>query len=310
LCWSEDGSLLASAAADNVVRIWRTDDWIKIKELMNVHTNWVTSVKFLPRALEVDLLEQELHSRLLSASADRTLVVWGLGPQDWPMLKGRGHGSWINDVIVREDGIIATGSSDTKVRLWRLRKVRGSNTTADTGSDETKKANKTTRRKTPPDLVLDSLTELSPGSRVQGQLPVHLARRGQPRGGKCDADESVERARNGLRERGGILPARRGQADECGRGQGREFLSPGEDGGEAVRQWEGPKTGGTPGANLRVVVFAGRDDDRELRRGLLDPGVEVREQGGVAEARAPAGRQLEKDVVILIISSSHHTYND
>ena len=123
--WSEDCSLLASAAADNVVRIWRTDDWIKIKELMNVHTNWVTSVKFLPRSLEVDLLEQELHSRLLSASADRTLVVWGLGAQDWPMLKGIGHGSWINDVIVREDGIIATGSSDTKVRLWRLRKVHG-----------------------------------------------------------------------------------------------------------------------------------------------------------------------------------------
>ena len=153
VCWSEDGSLLASAAADNVVRIWRTDDWIKIKELMNVHTNWVTSVKFLPRALEVDLLEQELHSRLLSASADRTIVVWGLGSSDWPMLRGRGHGSWINDVIVREDGIIATGSSDTKVRLWRLRKVNSAN-------GETKENNKT-RRKAPPGLVLDSLTELS-----------------------------------------------------------------------------------------------------------------------------------------------------
>jgi len=124
--WSPDGKLLATAAADACIRIWRCSDWIKIKELQNGHDNWATVVRFLPAALEETILGRSPMTTILSGSADRSLVVWGVGTEDWPIIKKQGHGSWVNDMAVRDDGIIASGSSDTKVRLWRLRRARGS----------------------------------------------------------------------------------------------------------------------------------------------------------------------------------------
>jgi WD40 repeat protein len=123
--WSPCGTMLATASADSCVRVWRTSDWIKIKELQNVHSNWATVVRFLPSVLE-DILGRTRLSTLISGSADRSIVVWGLGLDDWPLLKQQGHGSWVNDLVIRDDGIVASGSSDTKVRLWKLRRARGS----------------------------------------------------------------------------------------------------------------------------------------------------------------------------------------
>tara|TARA_B100000795_G_C22786340_1_gene434803 strand:- start:1083 stop:2186 length:1104 start_codon:yes stop_codon:yes gene_type:complete len=123
--WSPCGTMLATASADSCIRIWRTDDWIKIKELQNGHSNWATTVSFLPSPLEKILGRKNL-STIISGSADRNIVVWGLALDDWPLITKEAHGSWVNDIVVREDGIIASGSSDTKVRLWKLRRARGS----------------------------------------------------------------------------------------------------------------------------------------------------------------------------------------
>jgi WD40 repeat protein len=123
--WSEDQSLLVTSSADSCIRIWRTEDWVKIKELQNVHTKWTNVVQFLPSPLE-KVLGRHPMTTLVSGSNDRSIVVWGLASVDWPILQMRKHGSWVTDVAIREDGIIASGSSDTKVRLWRLRRPRGS----------------------------------------------------------------------------------------------------------------------------------------------------------------------------------------
>ena len=145
--WSADQSLLATSAADSCVRIWRTVDWVKIKELSSVHTGWANVVQFLPPTLEQSLGRTPMTT-VISCSNDRSIVVWGLASQDWPIIQMKKHGSWVTDVIVREDGIIASGSSDTKVRLWRLRRPRGS-----TNSNQ---------------LVMDELAELPAESWVTG----------------------------------------------------------------------------------------------------------------------------------------------
>ena len=143
--WSEDQSLLATSAADSCVRIWRTSDWVKIKELQNVHTKWCNIVQFLPPVLE-NALGRKPMTTLISGSNDRSIVVWGLATQDWPIIQMRSHGSWVTDLVIREDGIVASASADTKVRLWRLRRARGSNDCNQ--------------------LVLDELNELPPESWV------------------------------------------------------------------------------------------------------------------------------------------------
>eukprot|EP01134_Creolimax_fragrantissima_P003275 CFRG3275T1 len=80
------------------------------------HSGWVTKIASSP--VYPDLL--------VSASRDKTIIVWLLTPQDQDkqgVAKRRlhGHGHFVSDVVISSDGQFAlSGSWDKTLRLWDL----------------------------------------------------------------------------------------------------------------------------------------------------------------------------------------------
>lgn len=69
VAFSPDGSLLASASADQNIKLWRTSDWSEAANLSG-HQDEVWSVDFAPGG-----------RRLVSASKDRSVKLWNI--DDW-----------------------------------------------------------------------------------------------------------------------------------------------------------------------------------------------------------------------------------
>ena len=104
--WSPDGQRLASASADNTVKIWDAAGGRMILTLSG-HTDLVNSVAWSPDA-----------SRLASASKDHTIKVWDTASGK-NTLTLRGHTHWVNAVAWSPDGKrLASGSRDESVKVW------------------------------------------------------------------------------------------------------------------------------------------------------------------------------------------------
>ncbi|BAB72436.1 hypothetical protein ACN23B_02380 [Anabaena sp. FACHB-709] len=102
--FSPDGSLIASASADNTINLWRSDG--SLINTLSKHTNVVNSVNFSPDALLI-----------ASASQDKTVKLWNRVGQLVTTLQG--HGDVVNNASFSPDGsLIASGSSDKTVKLW------------------------------------------------------------------------------------------------------------------------------------------------------------------------------------------------
>merc|ERR1711939_562256 len=79
------------------------------------HSNWVTAIA----------TTNENPDMILSASRDKTVMVWQLtreeGNYGYPKKALRGHGHFVQDVVVSSDGQFAlSGSWDGTLRLWDL----------------------------------------------------------------------------------------------------------------------------------------------------------------------------------------------
>jgi len=146
LAYSWDGTQLAVAGVDNLVYLVTTADGETLRTLKG-HTAPVQSVAFSPTAGLVssggddgvlrawnlgtgdelafddvsapllDLAYNADGSRLLVASADGTLWVWG----PTPPLTNQAHAVAVTSVAITTDGsIVASGDADGLVRLWNL----------------------------------------------------------------------------------------------------------------------------------------------------------------------------------------------
>ncbi len=152
VAFAPDGKTLASAGADNVVRLWEVGTW-KPKDVLKGHSDCVCAVAFWPSNAQ--------PRKLISGSLDGTILLWGQKKQKlatFGKIKLRGpclavtyggerfsdhvygsmngtvswrlgtnassaskHKSWVNGLASREDGLLASASSDGTVALSRFK---------------------------------------------------------------------------------------------------------------------------------------------------------------------------------------------
>ncbi|MBD6615783.1 hypothetical protein FNW02_08040 [Komarekiella sp. 'clone 1'] len=102
--FSPDRSLIASASADNTIKLWRLDG--SLVKTLTGHEDVVNSVSFSPDG-----------QIIASASQDKTVKLWNREGQLLKTLPG--HEAVVNSVSFSPDGqIIASASTDKTVKLW------------------------------------------------------------------------------------------------------------------------------------------------------------------------------------------------
>lgn len=131
--WKVDGSRDHSAnqiyrsvttlptLADRLTRIFSAKNYVEVRR--HKKCTWVHHVDAVSAlALSAD------HALLYSVSWDRTLKVWRTS--DFKCLESinKAHDDAINAVVVSpgHDGLIYTGSADTKIKVWAQRRAEGS----------------------------------------------------------------------------------------------------------------------------------------------------------------------------------------
>lgn len=151
LCYSNDGTLLASGGSDKLIDVWKTENMNRLGKPLEGHTSTVRTMIFsldgeklisggadnTIRIWNVKASEQ-LHlinwhtywvtcislspdgSRFVTASGDANLCVWNLETADFADAGVlRGHSSWISDAVYTPDGKrIISASEDSTLRVW------------------------------------------------------------------------------------------------------------------------------------------------------------------------------------------------
>ncbi len=107
VAYSADGRLIAFAGADAVTRVWDAQSGQEVRGFRG-HTDWVTSVAFLPD-----------DKGVVSVGVDKAVRVFELARQE--VAAPPGHTQPVRCVAVSRDGkFAATGSQDKTVRVWDL----------------------------------------------------------------------------------------------------------------------------------------------------------------------------------------------
>lgn len=103
--FSSDGSLIASASADNTIKLWKPNG-SKFLDTALQHQKVVNSVVFSPDS-----------QIIASASQDNTIKLWNRQGQLLTTLSG--HEAGVNSIAFSRDGqILASASTDKTIKLW------------------------------------------------------------------------------------------------------------------------------------------------------------------------------------------------
>jgi WD40 repeat protein/uncharacterized caspase-like protein len=106
LALSSDKRLLASASADNTIRLWDVSDGNELRSFVG-HDNWVTCVAFSPDG-----------KSLASGSLDRSIRIWDIATGKQKYLLA-GHGGPVQAVAFSNDGtFLVSGSADSTAKVW------------------------------------------------------------------------------------------------------------------------------------------------------------------------------------------------
>lgn len=107
IAFSYNTNILATASADKSVKLWN----VKTFELMRVlsgHSDRVTSVAF-----------SHDDNIIATAGADKAVKLWRV--KDGKLLHTlTGHSDEVTSVAISTDGLVASGSNDNTVKVWRL----------------------------------------------------------------------------------------------------------------------------------------------------------------------------------------------
>ncbi|NCR74313.1 MAG: TIR domain-containing protein [Microcystis aeruginosa K13-06] len=107
--FSPDGAIIASASADNTIKLWKRDGSLlaTLDGKHGGHKGSVNEVAFSPDG-----------QLIASASTDNTIKLW---KRDGTVLKTlKGHQDTVKAVAFSPDGqLIASGGNDTTVKLWK-----------------------------------------------------------------------------------------------------------------------------------------------------------------------------------------------
>jgi len=90
-------------------------DQLVLRGTLVGHGGWITSIATTP----------ENPNLLLSASRDKSIIVWTLTKEDgnygYPLRSLRGHNHFVSDIVISSDGQFALSASwDTTLRLWEI----------------------------------------------------------------------------------------------------------------------------------------------------------------------------------------------
>jgi len=107
LAVAENGKLMATAATDNTVRIWRYKDGWQTEHVLQ-HDGWVVDVAISANGI------------IASASRDRTVKLWN---RDGKLLRTLNHDKPVSSVAIKANGQIVTGTTDAKIQVWQKDKV-------------------------------------------------------------------------------------------------------------------------------------------------------------------------------------------
>ncbi len=108
VAWSADGSTIAAAGADRVLRIWNASSGALLNEVKNAHTRGsINAIAFSPKG---DLLA--------TAGDDKVAKIWR-APGLEPVATLTGHADEVKSLCWNYAGTrLITGSKDGQVRIW------------------------------------------------------------------------------------------------------------------------------------------------------------------------------------------------